>query len=119
MITTAPKKLTSRKYRRFNHTPFNVKESDLYWRVEISIPGLRREDIVINADDDNYLVVKSQPIHKSNEGRFLIKEFHPGHLNLKLRMPKLANKNKINATLNNGILGIEIPKIENKKILVH
>ncbi len=97
-----------------NTLALDVHEDDGQYVVTTELPGVKAEDIHIKLDGD-YLVIEGEiPEHVTeHEGqRSLIKERRYGHFSRRLRLPQPVNSDKVNATYDNGVLKLTLPKTE-------
>ncbi|MBQ9586692.1 MAG: Hsp20/alpha crystallin family protein [Bacteroidales bacterium] len=92
----------------------NVSESDTDYRLELCIPGLKKEDLHISIDTDNNLVIEMQQTEeKKNEDEkrhWLRREFSSTQFKQLLTLPENIKKNQIGAKVENGILTVTLPK---------
>ena len=94
----------------------NVSENENEYLVEISAPGLKKEDIKIELENDVLKIssnVENQKEEK-NEGYYR-REFYKSSFERSFAIPKGVNKDEISATMNDGILIVEIPKVKDEK----
>ncbi len=102
----------------WNSTPnVNVyEEKDLY-RIELAAPGLDKKDFHIDVKD-NLLTISSEKKEQKEEKegkKVVFCEFNYSHFSRSFQLPDGVDVNKINATHNNGVLTIELPKREEYK----
>ncbi len=92
----------------------NVSESDTDYRLELCIPGLKKEDLHISIDADNNLVIEmQQKEEKKNEDEkrhWLRREFSSTQFKQVLTLPENIKKNEIGAKVEHGILTVTLPK---------
>ena len=94
----------------------NVKESEKDYTVELAAPGLTKDDFNVNVDHDGNLHIKIE--NKSNnkeedkKSDYLRREFSYSKYEQTLLLPDDVEKNKISASVNNGVLTVDLPKIE-------
>lgn len=92
----------------------NVSESDTDYRLELCIPGLKKEDLHISIDTDNNLVIEmQQKEEKKNEDEkrhWLRREFSSTQFKQLLTLPENIKKDQIGAKVENGILTVTLPK---------
>ncbi|HHD81199.1 MAG TPA: Hsp20/alpha crystallin family protein, partial [Campylobacterales bacterium] len=95
------------------HLPFAnfAKKSDGTFRVEIDMPGVKKEDINITVDD-NILSVSGVRKYKNEvkEGDYYLQECSYGKIERKFRLPDGVDRDKISAELHDGQLLIELEK---------
>ena len=100
-------------------TAINVKESEKDYTVELAAPGLTKDDFTVNVDNDGNLHIKIE--NKSNKkeedkkSHYLRREFSYSKYEQTLLLPDDVEKEKIAATVNNGVLTVDLPKIEKKE----
>ena len=97
----------------------NVKESEKDYTVELAAPGLTKDDFTVNVDNDGNLHIKIE--NKSNKkeedkkSHYLRREFSYSKYEQTLLLPDDVEKEKIAASVNNGVLTVDLPKIEKKE----
>ena len=93
----------------------NVKESDSDYTVELAAPGLTKDDFNVNIDNDGNLHIKIE--NKSNKkeedkkSHYLRREFSYSKYEQTLLLPDDVEKDKIAASVNNGVLTVDLPKV--------
>ena len=87
----------------------NVKETEKDYTVEVAAPGLKKGDFNINLNDQGNLVIKME---KKNEAKDENKKEHYSKFEQTLLLPDDVDKEKIAANVSDGVLNIELPKIE-------
>ena len=94
----------------------NVKESEKDYTVELAAPGLTKDDFNVNIDDDGNLHIKienkSQKEEEGKKSHYLRREFSYSKYEQTLLLPDDVDKAKIAASVNNGVLTIDLPKVE-------
>lgn len=100
----------------------NVKESDKGYTVELAAPGMTKEDFCVHINDEGNLIVKmenKQETKEENENaRYLRREFSYSKFEQTLILPDDVDKDKIAARVENGVLTVELPKVEESKVKV-
>lgn len=80
------------------------------------MPGVSKEDISISIKGDTLEIKAEKKEEKKEEDAgFLRKERTYKNYYRSLTLPEPINTEKINATFDNGVLNIEIPKAEKKE----
>ena len=93
----------------------NVKESEKDYTVELAAPGLTKDDFNVNIDNDGNLHIKIE--NKSNKkdedkkSHYLRREFSYSKYEQTLLLPDDVEKDKIAASVNHGVLTVELPKL--------
>lgn len=90
----------------------NVVENDKDYKVEVAAPGMRKEDFNIHLGDDNELVITMERKNENKEEhkKYLRREFAYSKFQQSFVLPDDVEKEKINASVNDGILTIDLPK---------
>lgn len=92
----------------------NVSESDKDYRLEVCIPGMKKDDLNLSVDTDNNLVIEMQHKEEHKEGddkrHYLRKEFSSTQFKQMLTLPENVKRDQIGAKVENGILTITLPK---------
>lgn len=93
----------------------NVVESEKDYLVEVAAPGMTKDDFIIHLTEDNELVIsmekKSETKDEDKQNkRYLRREFSYSKFQQSLVLPDDVEKEKINASMNNGVLSIDLPK---------
>jgi HSP20 family protein len=93
----------------------NIKETDTSYVVELAAPGKRKEDFNIELED-NVLTIsteaKSENEEKDNAGKYTRREFSYSSFKRAFTLPDTVNDFEINASYENGVLHITLPKKE-------
>lgn len=104
----------------------NVKENDKGYKIEVAAPGMCKDDFKIHLNKDGNLVIEMEKTNcgckdKEKEGekkecKYLRKEFSFSKFSQTLLLPDNADKDAIEAHVNNGILYVKIPKTTKEKV---
>ena len=98
----------------------NVIESDKAYIVELAAPGLKKEDFFVHINDDGNLVIKMEQKADNKEEKanvhYLRREFSYTKYEQTLILPDDVEREKIGAKVSDGILTIDLPKIEESKV---
>ncbi|QJW88751.1 Hsp20/alpha crystallin family protein [Spirosoma taeanense] len=106
--------------RYYNPTPnvpaVNVKETETAFHLELAAPGLKKEDVKINVEN-NKLTIAYKPEAQADQSteKFTRHEFGVNAFERSFRLPKNVNADQITAAYTNGILTVELPKVEVKE----
>ncbi len=92
----------------------NVSESDKDYRLDVCIPGMKKEDLNLSIDTDNNLVIelyrKDEKKEQDEKRHYLRKEFSTMQFKQLLSLPENVKRDQIGAKVENGILTITLPK---------
>ncbi len=96
----------------------NVLEDENSFKIELAAPGLKKEDFKINVHE-NVLTISAEQKTESEEsksnGKYTRKEFNYSSFKRSFTLPKTVDGEKIVASYNDGVLGLELPKKEEAK----
>jgi HSP20 family protein len=103
-------------YENFSIPAVNIKENLANFALEIAVPGLKKEDFSIEVED-NVLKISAEVKNEKEEGKkedeqikFTRKEFNYSSFKRSFTLPETVEVDTINATYNNGLLLVTIPK---------
>lgn len=91
----------------------NIQETESSFLVELAAPGMTKEDFKIELDE-NLLTIRSENETEKEEkdGKFTKREFNYSSFVRSFRLPEEVDAEKISASYAEGILKLEIPKVE-------
>lgn len=104
--------------RRMNSTApaVNVKEDEIAYTMEVAVPGIKKEfcRVNINNDGDLNIAIENKMEHKEDnkKERYLRREFSYTNYQQTYSLPDNVNKEGISAKVTDGVLEIQLPKIE-------
>jgi len=95
----------------------NVFENEESYRIELAAPGLKKEDFAIELDKDVLTISSEQEnsVEDSKEN-CTKREYSYSSFSRSFTLPESADKEKISAKAEEGILKISIMKREEEKI---
>ncbi|WP_298652411.1 Hsp20/alpha crystallin family protein [uncultured Proteiniphilum sp.] len=98
----------------------NIQQSENGFTVEVAAPGMTKEDCVVRIDEENNLVIsfekKNEQEEKDKKGAYLRREFSYTQFQRRMVLPDNVEKDKISAKVENGVLTVEIPTVEEEKV---
>ena len=105
---------------RFRAAPsfpaINLWASEENALITAQIPGVRKDDLEINVTGDTLTLSGSRNPDELPEGtRFHRQERGYGAFNRSLQLPYTVDVNKVKATFKNGVLKVELPRVEAEK----
>ena len=102
-----------------NVPAINVVETENEYKLELAAPGMTKEDFKVHLNKDGNLVVelekKNCGCKDKKECKYLRKEFSYARFTQTLLLPDNADKENIQARVENGILFVEVPKLQKPK----
>ncbi len=104
---------------RYNFLPLtDVVETDEFFVIEMEVPGVKKEDLVIEVND-NYINIVGKKHKKDDEGNARKRFYCMGRIFGTFRrifeIPSPFNIHQVRATLDKGVLTIKLPKIVDKR----
>ena len=116
-------------YAKRNSTPqINVIETDKKFKIEIAAPGMTKDDMRVELNNENQLVVLlekevdrdadgkeccgDEDCAKDEKHHYLRREFSYTSFRQIFNLPESVDKDKITAKMSHGVLKIRLPKRE-------
>jgi len=94
----------------------DIAESEIEFELHFQIPGMKKEDIKIDLEKDRLTVSGERKMaEEKNEKNFHSVESYYGTFSRSFFLPDNVNVDKIDASYEDGILNIVIPKDEKKE----
>lgn len=97
----------------------NVKENEKAYTMEIASPGLKKEYVRVNVDNEGnlYIAMEAKMEHKgeAKHEHYLRREFSYSNFEQAFSLPEDVDKEKISAKVADGVLTVELPKVEPKE----
>lgn len=98
--------------------PVNIMESNEGYHIELAAPGLRKEDFKINVERDQLSISAETSTEKKTEDRrYNRREFKYSSFVRAFTLPDSADAERIQASYNEGVLMINLPKKEEAKAI--
>lgn len=99
----------------------NVIETETCYRLELAAPGMGKEDFQVHINSDGNLVIDMEKKKDDKEEckkdcKYLRREFSYSKYHQVLALPDNAQKEDIEACVENGILLVKIPKAQKAEI---
>lgn len=104
---------------KFTVPAVNVKENSDSYTIELAAPGMKKEDFVIELDNDVLTISseeKSESNEKDDDGNYTKREFKYNSFTRSFTLPDAADDEKISAKYKDGLLNIVINKKEEAKV---
>lgn len=92
----------------------DVSEADDAYTVEIDVPGVRREDISIDLVGSE-LAVTGELKEKERVGLLRRRTRRTGRFSYRVALPDQVDADKVEASLDHGVLTIRVPKSDAAK----
>lgn len=95
-----------------NTLALDVHEDEHSYTVTTELPGVSPERVNVRLDGEYLLIDADIPEHtvESDKSRALIKERRSGRFSRRLRLPQPINAEQVEASYENGVLKLSLPK---------
>ncbi len=94
----------------------NIIENNDNYKLELSVPGLTKEDLSISIDEQDNLVIEMMKKNKKEEKQpdhhYLRREFSTEQFRQTVALSEDIHKDRITAKVENGILEVMLPKMK-------
>ena len=91
----------------------DVSENDKAYKVRAEIPGVKKEDIAVNIDDNQVSIsaeVKEEKEEKKNGEKMVHKERYYGNVYRSFTLPQDVDEKAAQAHYEQGVLELTLPK---------
>ena len=96
--------------------PLDISTSADALVVEAALPGVRPEDVEITVEDGTLNIRGTSATERSEEDRgYLVQEIRRGEFSRSVTLPSGLEADRAEATFENGVLTLRIPKAEQVK----
>lgn len=96
----------------------DIAETDKAFEIEIAVPGFNKKDFNIDLNDGLLTISGERKFEKErSEKNFYSIQTEYGSFKKSFQLPDNINSEKIEASYENGILSLAIPKDESKKLV--
>ncbi|MBS1534492.1 MAG: Hsp20/alpha crystallin family protein [Bacteroidetes bacterium] len=93
----------------------NIKETDTEFTLELAVPGKKKEDFSIEIDRNVLTIAsetKTENEQKDQNGRYTRREYSYNSFSRSFTLPQTINAENINASYQDGVLHVTLPKKE-------
>lgn len=109
---------TEREKNHFSLMKTDIKENDENYLLEVDLPGYQKEDIKIDVHE-GYLTIHAKKNEESSDKKenYVRRERFYGECSRSFFVGEDVEVEDIKASFRNGILNLEVPKVDLKKKL--
>lgn len=94
----------------------DIAETETAYEIDVALPGLKKEDINLEVNNDQLIISGERKFVKENEKKsYKSVETHYGSFKRTFKLPNHVLTTKIKAAFTDGILHVELPKDVEKK----
>lgn len=94
----------------------DLTETEDAYVIQLDAPGLQKEDLTVNYEDDVLTVSGERKWSKDSKDQNVVRrERSYGSFYRTFRLPKAVNSDKISASYDAGVLTVRVPKAEESK----
>lgn len=97
-----------------NNLSLDIHETDQAYTVTTEMPGVQAENINVRIDGE-FLVIEGEipeQVVQEEGARAILKERRYGRFSRRVRLPLPVDNEKVDATYDNGVLTLLLPKAE-------
>ena len=118
------KELNSAEKKLYGHRAKNVMNTDIKetadsYELEMDLPGFKKEEVTVELTD-GYITIRAvkglEKDEQTKEGKYIRKERYAGSCERSFYVGENVTQDEIKASFRHGILKLDIPKKEEKKI---
>ena len=89
--------------------PVDIRDDGEAYTLTAYVPGLKAEDLTIQVVEDTLTI---EGTFGNQEGEYLLSELPAGKFRRSLQLPALLDSEKAEASIENGILTLRVPRTE-------
>lgn len=94
----------------------NIKEDEKNFTLELAVPGIDKKDLKIDINEDVLTISsESKNENETEKDGYRRKEFSYTSFCRSFYIPENVNRDKIAASYKDGILSVDLPKMEEEK----
>ena len=104
-------------YNKHTIPAVNVKEHETGFVIELAVPGMKKEDLNIELENNKLSISnEKEPVENEDGGKYVRREFIYGKFQRTFNLPKNVEEKKIVGDYKDGILSISIPICKESKL---
>lgn len=97
--------------REMNIPAVNIVENKDHYQLSLSAPGLKKADFKIDLDDDILTISSEKEDNKEEkDGKYTRQEYNYSSFSRSFTLPAGADKEKVSAKYEDGVLKVNIPR---------
>ena len=99
-------------------TKTDVKETEKGYEVAVDLPGVKKDDVSVELKDGYLTITAKKNVDndkKNKEGKYIRRERYSGEMSRSFYVGEDMKEDDIHASFEDGILTLQLPKMEEKK----
>lgn len=92
----------------------NVYETEKEFEITLALPGMRKDDINISFENNTITISGERELKEEEGTKYHRIESRFGKFERSLPLPNVIDEENIDATYENGVLTVTVPKIKEK-----
>ena len=93
----------------------DIYETENDYFLKANMPGVSKEDIKIKLEDGHLVVMGRINFEETANRKYVLKELETGNFYRRFKISDGIDESKIDAKLENGVLGVVLPKHDRLK----
>lgn len=110
-----PRRVSGENGSRIYRLPVDVYETADEFVVEAVVPGVPVDQIEIEFDQGTLTITGEIPIREADSATYHLRERWHGRFRRALSLPGAIDADAVEATVENGVLSVYLPKVEEAK----
>ena len=103
---------SSTSFSGFDSPALDIHETDTAYEVGVPLPGVNPEDINVRMQNGTLTISGELPQPKVQDNRkVVVQERYYGKFSRSVSLPQSVDTNKVEATYDNGVLNLTLPKL--------
>ena len=97
----------------------DVRETENGYEVDVDLPGFKKEEIQVTLENGYLMISAAKGLdkdEKNKEGKYIRRERYTGHCSRSFYVGEGVKQEDIHAKFEDGILRLQLPKNEAKKL---
>ena len=95
----------------------DIAETDKAFEIQLAVPGMNKADFKVDLKDGRLSISGERKFNKEDKGKnYFSVQTEYGSFRKSFQLPEGINEKKIDATYEDGILSVTIPKDKSKKL---
>ncbi len=92
----------------------NVYETEKEFELTLALPGMSKDDIELSVENHTLTISGERTFEEENGRKYHRVESRFGKFERSLPLPDIIDEDNINATYENGVLTVTVPKLKEK-----